>query len=166
MLPTKSIITDISKILVNTVQEAIKESNCWLIVYVAVYTFALCKIILILRKVPYSKRYSLLKLSECLYIRMSISMRILIEQMTALDLKYLAPMALHKQQKLSNARIQSNSHRKQKIISRELQILRSSMPCLIEKDLNLGVYKQYTGHLLTIDFKKKRKENSKDFLIW
>lgn len=67
--------------------------------------------------------------------------------------------------KAVEARIRRNPLRKQKIMSREMQISRLSMSRIIREDLGLGAYKRHTGHLLTVDLKNKRKQKSKDLLI-
>lgn len=61
-------------------------------------------------------------------------------------------------------RIDRNPLRKQKILSREMQIEPSSMSRILKQDLGLSAYKRHTGHLLTNALKKARKRKSKELL--
>lgn len=58
-------------------------------------------------------------------------------------------------------RIRRNPHRKQKILSREMNIKKDCMARIIKRDLGLHAYKRHTGHLLTEALKQKRKAKSK-----
>lgn len=61
-------------------------------------------------------------------------------------------------------RIDRKPLRKQKILSREMQISQKSMSRIIKEDLGLSAYKRHTGHLLTAALKEKRKRKSKALL--
>lgn len=61
-------------------------------------------------------------------------------------------------------RIDRKPLRKQKILSREMQISQKSMSRIIKEDLGLSAYKRHTGHLLTAALKEKRKRKSKSLL--
>lgn len=63
--------------------------------------------------------------------------------------------------KAVQARIRRKPLRKQKILSREMQISQKSMSRIIKQDLGLSAYKRHTGHLLTAALKEKRKQKSK-----
>lgn len=61
--------------------------------------------------------------------------------------------------------VEANPHRKQKVMSREMQISRLSMSNIIRKVLGLGASKRHREHLLTVDL-KKMEIKSKHLLVW
>lgn len=63
-------------------------------------------------------------------------------------------------------RIRRNPLRKQKIMSRELDISTRSMSRLIRDDLNMKAFRRSTGHLLTPNLKQIRLERCKRLLHW
>lgn len=63
-------------------------------------------------------------------------------------------------------RIRRNPLRKQKIMSKELDISTRSMSRLIRDDLHMKAYRRSTGHLLTPQLKKIRLERCKRLLQW
>ena len=58
-------------------------------------------------------------------------------------------------------RIRRNPLRKQKVLSREMDISPRSIPRLIKDDLGLGAFQRSTGHLLTATLKKIGRKKQK-----
>lgn len=63
-------------------------------------------------------------------------------------------------------RIRRNPLRKQKILSRELEISTRSMSRLIRDDLHMKAYRRSTAHMLTPRLKEIRHERCKRLLLW
>lgn len=64
--------------------------------------------------------------------------------------------------KAVEVRIRRNPLRKQKIISREMNISKISMSRILKRDLGLYAYKRHTSHLLTEALQAKRKSESEE----
>lgn len=65
---------------------------------------------------------------------------------------------------LSKQRIDQNPLRKQRILSREMNISKQSISCIPNQDLGLFAYKWHTGQVLTKALKNARKGKSKELL--
>lgn len=63
-------------------------------------------------------------------------------------------------------RIRRNPLRKQKVMSREMDISTATMSRVIKDDLKMKAYRRNTGHLLTPRLKAIRTERSKRLLAW